>query len=102
MADITTEIWPVSSRQIAEKDHSSDLDKDVVPSSSEGQMMIGGEGSREGVEDRFARRDWEKCTAGGLGGEKVQGGRRPMHVSGGRGREGRRFRVDQIGTPNSG
>lgn len=57
MVDITTEIWPVSSRQIAEKDHSSDLDKDVVPFSSEGQMMIGGEGSRMGVEDRFARRD---------------------------------------------
>lgn len=57
MADITTEIWPVSSRQIAEKDHSSDLDKDVVPFSSEGQMMIGGEGSRMGLEDRFARRD---------------------------------------------
>lgn len=64
MADITTEIWPVSSRQIAEKDHSSDLDKDVVPSSSEGQMMIGGQGSRGGVEDRFARRDWTKCTVG--------------------------------------
>lgn len=36
------EIWPVSSRQIAEMDQSSDLGKDVVPSPSEGQMMIGG------------------------------------------------------------
>lgn len=44
VADITTEIWPVSSRQIAEKDHSSDLDRGLVPSSSDGQMMIGGEG----------------------------------------------------------
>ena len=69
VADIITEIWPVSSRQIAEKDHSSDLDKDVVPSSSEGQMMIGGEGSRKGVEDRFARRAWTKC-ADGLGSKR--------------------------------
>jgi hypothetical protein len=44
---MATEIWPVSSRQIAGKVHSSDLDKDVVPSSSQGQMMIGGEGSTQ-------------------------------------------------------
>lgn len=42
VADITTEIWPVSSRQIAEKITHQIGVKDVVPSSSEGQMMIGG------------------------------------------------------------
>lgn len=73
MVDITTEIWPVSSRQISEKDHSSDPDKDVVPSSSGGQMMIGGEGSR---------RTGQNAPLG-LGDQEVQGDGRPMHVSDG-------------------
>lgn len=61
VADITTEIWPVSSRQIAERDHSSDLDRDLVPSSSDGQMMIGGEGRR------VAEGEWRIALQGGAG-----------------------------------
>lgn len=41
------------------RDHSSDLDKDVIPSSSEGQMMIGGGGSRRVVGGSLCKEAWE-------------------------------------------
>lgn len=60
-------------------------------------MMIGGEGSRRVVGGSLCKEAWEgpEEVQGLPWRERVPGGRRPMRVSDGRGRAGRRFRVDQ-------